>query len=170
MYAGPVSAISGVYGYNYIYGTGGNIITAGLPPGAIPAFAGTNYIYGTNGTSINNGLYTDNIYSYGTSNLNITAQSSRWVDIQRAQRLSMDNNPLIDFVSGNGRLTGVSSINGAVYPIVGTTLTIATILGSGPSGLLQIGDNTNTTVQINSPYTIRNTAPAPDGQVHHRCV
>jgi hypothetical protein len=43
MYAGPVSAITGVYGYNYVYGTLGNIISAGLPPGGVPAAAGTNY-------------------------------------------------------------------------------------------------------------------------------
>ena len=96
MYSGPVSAITGVYGYNYIYGTLGNYFAAGFPPGGIPAFAGTNYLYGTSGTSINNGLFTDNVQNYGSSNLNISAKSGNWVNISTCQALYMGNNPVID--------------------------------------------------------------------------
>jgi hypothetical protein len=154
IYSGPVTPIVGVFGYNYLYGTLGNYIAAGVPPGGVPAFAGTNYLYGTNGTSINNGLSTDNITSYGTSNLTITAQSSRWVDIQRAERLSMGNNPLIDFVDNNGRITGLSSLNGVTYPpnniiltslqaqqLITSSLTVNTINGSSYPPAVTIPQN-----------------------------
>jgi len=96
MYAGPVSAVSGVYGYNYVYGTLGNNITAGIPSGGIPTYAGTNYLYGYNGTSINNGLFTDELRNYGSSNLNISAKTGNWVNISSCQAMYMGNNPLID--------------------------------------------------------------------------
>ena len=109
MYAGPVSAVSGVYGYNYVYGTLGNNITAGIPSGGIPTYPGTNYLYGYNGTSINNGLFTDELRNYGSSNLNISAKTGNWVNISSCQAIYMGNNPIID--GGGGTTSQINNFN-----------------------------------------------------------
>ena len=114
MYAGAVTPVTGILGYNYIYATLGNVIVAGTPP-SLPAFPTTNYLYGTAGTSINNGLYTDNIFSYGTSNLNITAQPGYWVDIRRTQYLGMGNSPVIDGGSVNGVIQNFSNVSASEH-------------------------------------------------------
>jgi len=75
MYAGAVTPITGVIGYNYVFGQFGNNITAGLPPGGIPTVPGENYIYGLNGTVIDNGLYTDTIYNKFGGNLNLNSRT-----------------------------------------------------------------------------------------------
>jgi hypothetical protein len=75
MYAGAVTPITGVIGYNYVFGQFGNNITAGLPPGGIPTVPGENYIYGLNGTVIDNGLYTDTIYNKFGGNLNLDSRT-----------------------------------------------------------------------------------------------
>ena len=131
MYAGAISPIFGLFGYNYIYGNLGNVMGAGVPPGFIPAFPGTNYIYGASGTSINNGLYTDNIFSYGSSNLNITAQDGHWVDIRRVQYLGMGNNPVLDGGSANGIIQNFSSI--AALNIAASNFNVSTLNASNIS-------------------------------------
>jgi len=75
MYAGAVTPITGVIGYNYVFGQFGNNITAGLPPGGIPTVPGENYIYGLNGTVIDNGLYTDTIYNKFGGDLNLNSRT-----------------------------------------------------------------------------------------------
>ena len=75
MYAGAVTPITGVIGYNYVFGQFGNNITAGLPPSGIPTVPGENYIYGLNGTVIDNGLYTDTIYNKFGGNLNLNGRT-----------------------------------------------------------------------------------------------
>jgi hypothetical protein len=75
IYAGAFTPITGVIGYNYIFGQFGNNITAGLPPGGIPTVPGENYIYGLNGTVIDNGLYTDTIYNKFGGNLNLNSRT-----------------------------------------------------------------------------------------------
>jgi hypothetical protein len=75
MYAGVFTPVTGVIGYNYIFGQFGNNITAGLPPGGIPTVPGENYIYGLNGTVIDNGLYTDTIYNKFGGDLNLNGRT-----------------------------------------------------------------------------------------------
>ena len=75
MYAGAVTPVTGVIGYNYVFGQFGNNITAGLPPGGIPTVPGENYIYGLNGTVIDNGLYTDTIYNKFGGDLNLNSRT-----------------------------------------------------------------------------------------------
>ena len=75
MYAGVFTPVTGVIGYNYIFGQFGNNITAGLPPGGIPTVPGENYIYGLNGTVIDNGLYTDTIYNKFGGNLTLDGRT-----------------------------------------------------------------------------------------------
>ena len=75
IYAGAFTPITGVIGYNYIFGQFGNNITAGLPPGGIPTVPGENYIYGLNGTVIDNGLYTDTIYNKFGGNLTLDGRT-----------------------------------------------------------------------------------------------
>ena len=75
MYAGAVTPITGVIGYNYVFGQFGNNITAGLPPGGIPTVPGENYLYGLNGTVIDNGLYTDTIYNKFGGDLNLNSRT-----------------------------------------------------------------------------------------------
>ena len=75
IYAGAFTPITGVIGYNYVFGQFGNNITAGLPPGGIPTVPGENYIYGLNGTVIDNGLYTDTIYNKFGGDLNLNGRT-----------------------------------------------------------------------------------------------
>jgi hypothetical protein len=75
IYAGAFTPVTGVIGYNYIFGQFGNNITAGLPPGGIPTVPGENYIYGLNGTVIDNGLYTDTIYNKFGGDLNLNSRT-----------------------------------------------------------------------------------------------
>jgi hypothetical protein len=75
IYAGAFTPVTGVIGYNYVFGQFGNNITAGLPPGGIPTVPGENYLYGLNGTVIDNGLYTDTIYNKFGGNLNLNSRT-----------------------------------------------------------------------------------------------
>jgi hypothetical protein len=75
MYAGAFTPVTGVIGYNTIFGQFGNSITSGLPPGGIPTVPGETYIYGLNGTVIDNGLYTDTIYNKFGGDLNLNART-----------------------------------------------------------------------------------------------
>lgn len=75
IYAGAFTPITGVIGYNYVFGQFGNNITAGLPPGGIPTVPGENYIYGLNGTVVDNGLYTDTIYNKFGGDLNLNSRT-----------------------------------------------------------------------------------------------
>ena len=63
-YAGAIPPIASLAGYQFIYGTGGVNICAGLPPGALPNTVGTTYIYGTTGIEMPSDAYMKNIYPY----------------------------------------------------------------------------------------------------------
>jgi hypothetical protein len=129
MYSGPVSAITGVYGYNYIYGTLGNYFAAGSPPGGVPNFAGTNFLYGTNGTSIRNGLFTDTIANYGSDDLNIYAKTGNKVYMSTVQTINMANNAsIIAPYGGTGYIIGFS--NATFTGDVGTTSTMGAPKGA----------------------------------------
>jgi hypothetical protein len=75
MYAGAVTPVTGVIGYNTVFGQFGNSISAGLPPGGIPTVPGENYIYGLNGTVVDNGLYVDTIYNKFGGDLNLNGRT-----------------------------------------------------------------------------------------------
>jgi len=117
-YAGAVSPLGSLAGYNYIQGTLGVNIVAGSAS-SIPNTAGTIYLYGAQGTKIQNSLYVDQIINYPGSNLNIHPDSSQWTDMTRVQLISMGNNPVIDGGS-NGVISNFSAVvagafNGATY-------------------------------------------------------
>jgi hypothetical protein len=118
-YAGAIPAVGSLLGYNFIYGTLGVNICAGLPPGALPNFPGTTYIYGTTGVEIGSALYASDIYGYwaglpsAPSNLTLygrqTVAGDSYVNINNAGTISFD-------IGGAGAITNLQTINGTAYP------------------------------------------------------
>jgi len=115
-YAGAVTPLGSLAGYNYIQGTLGVNIVAGSAS-SLPNTAGTVYLYGLNGTKIQNSLYVDAISNYPGSNLNIHPDSSQAVDMTRVQFIGMgsaSNENLAYPVirgSGNASLYGFSNVS-----------------------------------------------------------
>jgi len=116
-YAGLVSPIGSLFGYNYVYGTAGVSVTAGLPPGALQT-PGTVYLYGLSGIVLNSDVYTTAIYPYWSglgapANLSIngrtTIDGSASVVLNNVATMSME---------GSGAITGLNTINGTAYPPV----------------------------------------------------
>ena len=132
-YAGAVSPLGSLAGYNYIQATLGVNIVAGTAS-ALPNTAGTVYLYGLNGTKIQNSLYVDNISNYPGANLNIHPDSSQWVDILRCQKLGMGNNAVID--GGGGTTSFISNFYG-----ISTTANGGLFTGTG--GISTQGSITN---------------------------
>ena len=115
-YAGAVTPLGSLAGYNYIQGTLGVNIVAGSAS-SLPNTAGTIYLWGLNGTKIQNTLYVDNIVNYPSSNLNIHPDASQAVDMTRVQFIGMGsasnenrNFPVIRG-SGNASLYGFSNVS-----------------------------------------------------------
>ena len=148
-YAGAIPSVGSVAGYNFIYGNGGVNICAGLPS-IIPNAPLTTYIYGTNGVEIPSSLYSTTIYPYwdGSAltvpNLLIRGRTlpSASVDLQDVNHI---------FMTGDGIITGVNSINGSAYPpVFGGVSSLNTLNGvlnltsSGSSVLITpVGQNIN---------------------------
>jgi len=115
-YAGAVTPLGSLAGYNYIQGTLGVNIVAGSAS-SLPNTAGTIYMYGANGTKIQNTLYVDQISTLTGSNLNIHPDSSQAVDMTRVQFIGMgsaSNENLAYPVirgSGNASLYGFGSVS-----------------------------------------------------------
>lgn len=115
-YAGAVTPLGSLAGYNYIQGTLGVNIVAGSAS-SLPNTAGTIYMYGANGTKIQNTLYVDQIANYTGSNLNIHPDSSQAVDMTRVQFIGMgsaSNENLAYPVirgSGNASLYGFANVS-----------------------------------------------------------
>ena len=115
-YAGAVSPLGSLAGYNYIQATLGVNIVAGSAS-SLPNTAGTVYLYGLNGTKIQNSLYVDAISNYPGSNLNIHPDSGQAVDMTRVQFIGMgsaSNENLAYPVirgSGNASLYGFSNVS-----------------------------------------------------------
>ncbi len=63
-YAGAIPSVGSLAGYNFIYGTGGVNIVAGVIPSVIPNTPFTTYLYGAAGVVSGNDFYTPNIYPY----------------------------------------------------------------------------------------------------------
>ena len=132
-YAGAVTPLGSLAGYNYIQGTLGVNIIAGSAS-SVPNTAGTNYLWGLNGTKIQNSLYVDAISNYPGSNLNIHPDSSQWVDILRCQKLGMGNSAVID--GGGGTTSFISNFYG-----ISTTANGGLFTGTG--GISTQGSITN---------------------------
>ena len=132
-YAGAVTPLGSVAGYNYIQGTLGVNIVAGSAS-SLPNTAGTNYLWGLNGTKIQNTLYVDNIVNYPSSNLNIHPDSSQWVDMTRVQFIGMGNNAVIN--GGGGTTSFISNFYG-----ISTTANGGLFTGTG--GISTQGSITN---------------------------
>jgi len=141
-YAGAVSPVGSLAGYNYIQGTLGVNIVAGSAS-SVPNTSGTIYLYGAAGTKIQNSLYVDTIINYPSGNLNIHPDSNQAVDMTRVQFIGMGsaNNENLAYPvirgSGNAVLYGFSSVNATTHTGVdytGTTLNGFTTLTNSVGG------------------------------------
>jgi hypothetical protein len=62
-YAGAIPPIGSVAGYNFVYGTLGTSLVAGIPPSGFQ-IPGTTYLYGTNGVTTSSEFYVPSIFPY----------------------------------------------------------------------------------------------------------
>ena len=174
-YAGAVPSIGSLAGYNFIYGTGGVNICAGVPS-LLPNFPGTTYIYGTNGIQLNSDVYTTRILPYWngiTSNVAPLVISGRPASFgfHSAGDLVLENVSTINGVAPGGgatwvgtatseldmvnfgitnisSMTGVSSINGSVYPPPAFAISVP------PTCVLYSTDGTNVTGSADMVYDV----------------
>ena len=164
-YAGAVTPLGSLAGYNYIQGTLGVNIVAGSAS-SLPNTAGTNYLWGLNGTKIQNTLYVDNIVNYPSSNLNIHPDSGQAVDMTRVQFIGMgsaSNENLAYPVirgSGNASLYGFSSVS-ATQGNLGSVLGCSNINNSSIGDGFGLTDLTltaykQTNITLPVTYTYRN--------------
>jgi hypothetical protein len=134
-YAGAIPSIGSLAGYNFIYGTSGINLVAGLIPPIIPAFPTCVYLYGSAGIQLDSDTYVSNIYPYwslGTlpaPNLKISGRTigvyKSYVDVQMASQISFDPD-------GNKQLLGAEVItltDAAQITISTTTGTAGQVLG-----------------------------------------
>ena len=147
-YAGPITPLGSLFGYNYIQGSLGVNIVAGSAS-SVPNTPGTIYLYGLNGTKLQNGLYLDTLYNYPGSNLNIRTGGSNNVDISNCQAIRMQNNPLID--GGGGSNSSITNFNSLAVNNISTTNVYAStisspVLGAPPDLGITAVSNVNFTV------------------------
>ena len=147
-YAGPITPLGSLLGYNYIQGSlGVNIVAGGAS--SIPNTPGTIYLYGINGTKLQNGLYADALYNYPGSNLNIQTAGGNNVNISNCQAIYMQNNPLIDGGGGaNSRIQNFRSITTSQFAadnIYASSISSPS-LGSPPDLGISAVSNVNFTV------------------------
>lgn len=139
-YAGAIPSIGSLAGYNFIYGTAGVNICAGLPS-TIPSIPTTTYIYGLGGVNLESGFGADVEVKDSTlgvttvkprtsslvnlGDMTITGRSNiimpnQYVNLGMVKSIAMDSTASISNVStigmNSGVITGVSTINGQVYP------------------------------------------------------
>jgi hypothetical protein len=138
-YAGAVSPVGSLAGYNYIQGTLGVNIIAGTAS-SVPNTAGTIYLYGATGTKIQNALYVDTIINYPSSNLNIHPDGSQWTDMTRVQYIGMGNNPVID--GGGGSTSYIRNFQG----ISATTMAASSLSNTADLALSSALSNINLSV------------------------
>jgi hypothetical protein len=144
-YAGAVTPLGSLAGYNYIQGTLGVNIVAGSAS-SVPNTAGTIYLYGANGTKLQNTLYVDQIANYPSSNLNIHPDTA--VDMTKVQFIGMGSAtnenlayPVIRG-SGNAVLYGFSNVVASNFS--GTNYLGQTLNGFSNLTNAPFGDGTGT--------------------------
>jgi hypothetical protein len=140
-YAGAVSPVGSLAGYNYIQGTLGTNIIAGTVA-VVPNVIGTNYLYGAAGlllpagTLVENGLGADRIVPLNSSGLVIRGDGV-W-------QTSLSNITSIGGVAAGMPISNVSTINGIPVPFLaptgatgatGATGTQGSTGATGPQGL-----------------------------------
>lgn len=140
--SGVTSPITSVLGYTFIGGNLGVNSCAGIPA-IIPNVPGENYIYGLNGIVLDGDVYTSDVYPKwdGVSNPDDLILHGRTVDIGFGPYNAMveiENVSQIAFETTGfrtgGAITGLSSINGVVYPPSGGGTS------AGPAGAIQYAD------------------------------
>jgi hypothetical protein len=155
-YAGAVTPLGSLAGYNYIQGTLGVNIVAGSAS-SIPNTAGTIYLYGANGTKLQNGLYLDTLANYPGSNLNIHPDSA--VDMTKVQFIGMgsatNENKSYPVIRGDGSSTlydfGSISASSALLPALITyNISNAAIAGFGVSDItITASSNSSSSTKYN---------------------
>ena len=140
--SGITSPITSVAGYTFIGGNLGVNSCAGIPA-IIPSVPGENYIYGTNGIVLDSDVYTSDVYPKwdGVSNPDDLILHGRTVNIGFGAynaMVELENVSQIAFETSGfrtgGAITGLSSINGVVYPPSGGGTS------AGPAGAIQYAD------------------------------
>lgn len=142
-YAGAIPSIGSLAGYNFVYGTSGINLVAGLIPPIIPAFPTCVYLYGSAGIQLDSDTYVTNIYPYwslGTlpaPNLKLSGRTigvyKSFVDVQMASQISFDPD-------GNKQLLGAEVItltDAAQITISTTTGTAGQVLGKDAGNALR---------------------------------
>lgn len=161
-YAGAIPPIASLAGYNYIYGTGGVNITAGIPS-IFPNVPFTTFLYGTAGVTVGASLYAPSIYPYwdGTAtppDLEIAGRyiipnlAQVYVTLSNVKYLDMDFFALIrqvkginfcngysnnyisnaDSIQGSNSISGYATISGTT--VGGTTGNFVTLNGTNITG------------------------------------
>ena len=170
-YAGAVPTIGSLAGYNFIYGNAGVNICAGTPS-LLPNTGVTTYLYGANGIELNSDVYTTSIQPFWngiTSNVEPLLIKGRPGSLLHSEGVVvLENVSTINGVPPGGgaswvgtatsaldmsnygitnisTLTGVSSINGAVYPPPASAISVpATSVLFSTDGTTITGDSNMT--------------------------
>jgi len=143
--------------------TGGTTLngttTTGLIQGTTMNYANAN---GVNANFTNANLVNTNtgVINAGAGALALTYGSISFNGSPYAPTAGTSSDPTFNSISSGKISTG--TIKAGL--ISADTVSTATLLGAGYLGLLQIGDNTNNGIQINTGATIRNTAKSGTGQ------
>jgi hypothetical protein len=168
-YAGAIPPVGSLAGYNFIYGTGGVNIAAGIPS-VFPNIPLTTYLYGTAGVTTESTFYVPEILPYwnGITTPPDLVISGRYIapnlaqvylQLSNVKLLSMDNQATINnvrvlnFSNSTGQITNLSTINGIPLNQIQTP---SNIFASN----LNASISTNTTV-LNAGSTITNTLFVP---------
>ena len=168
-YAGAVPPIGSLAGYNFIYGTGGVNISAGLPS-LFPNVPLTTFLYGSAGVTTSSDFYVPNIYPYWDGlttppDLMITGRyiipnlAQVYVQLSNVKNMYMGGAALIQDVrtinmsNAGGAITNLSSINGAN---INTFINQSNILASNVTATISV----NTAV-VNTQSTITNNLYCP---------
>ena len=162
-YAGAVTPLGSLAGYNYIQGTLGVNIVAGSAS-SIPNTAGTIYLYGANGTKLQNGLYLDTLANYPGSNLNIHPDSA--VDMTKVQFIGMgsatNESKSYPVIRGDGSsalygFSSVSASNALLPALVTYNISNAAIAGFGVSDIT-ITASSNSSSSTNYNVNLRSSS------------
>jgi len=166
-YAGALTPIGSLAGYNYIQADNSVQMISGTIP-TLPSIPGTNYLYGTNGTRIQNGIFTDtirNISGFGNLELSTIAYPS-FVNVSNIGNLYGMVEPITS--NGLGIINNMSNITSSNYQggsFVGTTVdgTIGsfssnvktqTLCNYSGSNLLITTSNTSNSVSMSNASNI----------------